>query len=115
MKVVYGDWICTVRFAKYANRRIAMVLVGAEHGDQIDVATVNLPDEVIPPDFVFINAHYEGNQFAAPTAVRCTKNPGMVESLVKAGVIEPPLFYTRSGFVLIPCCKLLIDPHQKDA
>lgn len=92
----FKQWTCELEFRKYENQRTAIVLVGTGQfeGEQIAVASVNLPDEPMNEDEIAIK-DYSGNV-------------GMIDFLASAGVINPtPVRYIESGYVSIPVCKLL--------
>lgn len=92
--VKFRNWDCILSFAKYRTTDATSIqLLDANDGHPIAVATVNL-DVVPEKDHVFIKDWSE--------------NEGMVESLVKAGVISEPIGEIPTGFVTAKICKLLI-------
>ena len=93
-EVSFLGYDCILHFPSYNNGRKAIQLIGKEDGEPIATATVNLRDEPLAPDTVFIKDYSENN--------------GMLATLVKAGIVSEPLRYVLSGFVKIPVCKLLI-------
>jgi len=93
-KVKFKEWDCTITTKKYSNGRTAIELVDAEDGMPIAVATVNLPDVSLKPDEVFIKDWSE--------------NEGIMDVLIKAGIISPTIGATRTGFVIATKHKLLI-------
>jgi hypothetical protein len=74
-QVKFKEWLCTVEKAAYGNGRPALVLRDAEDGEQVAVATVNLPGVPLNPGEVFIKDYSE--------------NEGMLAALVRAGIVEP--------------------------
>jgi hypothetical protein len=84
-----GDYV--IRASKYPNRRNALVL-HSTNGEPTGVLTVNLPQNPLRHDEVFVKNYSE--------------NEGVVDALVKAGVAQPPHRWVMSGFVQIPVCTL---------
>jgi hypothetical protein len=94
MKTVrFADRDCVVEKSRYTNGRPALVLNDPRDGEQIAVATVNLPDVPAGPNEVFIKDYSE--------------NAGMLAALEAAGVVRATGDVARSGFVTIPRCELL--------
>ena len=91
--VTFNGFTGVLQFAEYFNGRTAIMLVDSFEGEPIATCTVNVPTEPIEEGEVFIKNYSE--------------NSGMVESLVEAGVIEPPHRKFPSGFVQIEVCKLI--------
>jgi len=97
-EVVFANYHCHVKKAKYLNGRTALFLVtsrenkkiGLYPGQQVAVATINAPNIEIQPDEVIIKNYAE--------------NTGIDEVLIEAGIISPKLRSTDLG----PICKLLI-------
>lgn len=96
MKLKFRHWDCVIQKKTYSNNRIALQLVDAEDNDSpIAIATVNLPDEQLNDDEVFIKDYSE--------------NEGIYQTLVDAKVISEAIGCAQSGFVeWIPKCKILI-------
>ena len=102
-------WKCCIKFGRYSNGRIAMQLYNDEslhEGEYasepgtmlIATATVNVVDlEKLADDEVLIKNYSE--------------NEGMLECLIKAGMISEPLGIVRTGFVTVARCKLLVKPN----
>jgi hypothetical protein len=78
--------------SKYGNGRRAIKLVDLEDGELVAVATVNLPDEELGNDEVFIKDYSE--------------NEGILEFLVQNKVVFPPHGSVKSGYVTVHKCKL---------
>jgi hypothetical protein len=104
-KVQFRQWLCNVQLREYGNGRKAIVLVNANTireddyiaypgMEDIAVATINLPAEMMTDDEVIIKDYSE--------------NEGMLAVLVEAGIISDPVRYVRTGYVNSPVCKLLI-------
>ena len=92
--VDYGE--ADVRFDRYeCNGRVAMSIY--QNGQMQTRATVNLPDQELPKDHVFIKNHAE--------------NDGLMIDLVENNIISSPIRMVRSGHVLVPECKLLVTPE----
>lgn len=106
--VIFQNWICKLKFARYNNGRIAIELVNAtkikEDGIEympgtmnIARATVNLPDyPLLKSDEVIIKDYSE--------------NEGMLNALINAGVVAEPHSYVE--FLHAPVCKLLVKPRM---
>jgi len=94
--VRFKDWNCRIDFRKYSNGRTAIVLVDPSDGEQVAVATVNIPELPLNKDFVIIKDY--------------TENEGMLDALISAGVVGQPLMMVETGYVKCPVCHLLINP-----
>jgi len=81
----FKQWNCDIFKTKYANGRTAIKLYDSEHGDPIATATVNLPDETLPDNHVFIK--------------NWSENEGILDCLVKANYIKPTGRTVNTGFV----------------
>ena len=73
-QIVFKDWTCEARYRFYYNSRVAIQLYGAENGEPIATATVNLPELPLKEGQCFIKNYSE--------------NEGMVNALVAAGLVE---------------------------
>lgn len=94
-KVKYKDWNCNLHKSYYEHgKRVALCLIDAVDGEPVSTCTVNLPDEPLGDGEVFIKDYSE--------------NEGMVEFLVKEGIVELTGREIRSGYASIPICKLLL-------
>lgn len=91
---MFKQWLCAIDKRTYANGRVALQLIDAEDGCPIATATVNLPDEQVAPDETFIKDYSE--------------NAGMLEALLKAGIIERTGVTARTGFVTVEKVKVLV-------
>ena len=91
--VKFKTWDCVVAFAMYGNKRTAIQLFDAETHEPIATASVNLINEPMEADEIAIKDYSE--------------NEGMLDALVKAGVVSTPLRFVESGWVSIPVCHLL--------
>lgn len=101
MKIIrFKDWDCTLEYAQYGNKRTAITLLGTgeELGEPIAVATVNMPDDILEEDEIYIKDYAE--------------NSGMEEALLNAGVIGPSLGFVVSGHIMIGKHKLLITKED---
>ena len=108
-QIKFKQWLCDIKFGKYSNGRIAMILTNATVEDdggfkyppgsmQIAVATVNLPDVDLASDEVCIK--------------NWSENEGVLNILYDAGVIGPVLRLIKTGFVECPVVQLLINPEE---
>ena len=96
MKLKFKTWDCELKMSRYTeNDRIALRLDDVNNGSPIATVTVNLPDEKLECDEVFIKDY--------------SKNEGMLDTLLDNGVIEQPIGWVQSGHTNIPKCKL--TPH----
>jgi Domain of unknown function (DUF4313) len=94
MKTIrFREWDCVVEKSQYGNGRPALILNDAHDGEQIAVATVNLPNVAAGPNEVFIKDYSE--------------NEGVLKALLEAGVVKLTGETVSSGFVAIPKVELL--------
>ncbi len=93
-QIKFKDWICEVMIRQYRNDRVALELIDAEDGAPIAMATVNLPDDFLEPDHVFIKGWSE--------------NSGIAEALIEGGIIGPEVRRLPTGFVHATIHELLI-------
>ena len=88
MKVQFGKYDCLANLSLYKNGHKAILLVDPVDGSPIAHATVNLPNEDVEIDEVFVKDYSE--------------NSGMYDALCDAGIIEPEAVgAAQSGFVVI--------------
>lgn len=73
-KVKFKEWDCILETGFYGNGRLALSLIDEHNGEPVATCTVNLPDEPIMNDHVFIKEYSE--------------NKGMIDALTKSGIIE---------------------------
>jgi hypothetical protein len=100
MNVTFMNWDCKVIKQQYGNGRVALQLVAAVddpnqdifEGDAIATATVNMPEVALAPDEVIIKDYSE--------------NEGILDVLLKAGIVELTGKQVQSGFVTCPICVL---------
>lgn len=93
--IKFHKWNCVLDFNYYNNNRTAIQLIDANDGQPIAVATVNIPDEKIKKDEVIIKDYSE--------------NEGMLDTLVKAGIVSKPIRMVKTGFSEVAVCKLLVN------
>ena len=99
MKTVkFLGYECVIEKSKYTNGRPTLILKDAHDGEQIAVATVNLPDVECGRNEVFIKDYSE-----------CE---GMLTALEAAGVVKATGRFVHSGFVSVPSVELL-PPFQE--
>ena len=92
------EWTCKVGFSRYQdNGRIAIVLFDDESGEQLFVASVNLPEVALPENHVFIK--------------NWSENRGVLQSLVDAGILRSTGRRVPTGYVEADECELLIKPR----
>lgn len=94
--IEFAGYKCQVRLETYTHKssegkdRIAIILDEVDTDDQIAVATVNMPNEILKEDEVIIKDYSE--------------NEGMLHTLIMAKIISVPERYTKTG--VMPICKL---------
>jgi len=81
-----------LEYGEYGNGRVAIQLASVD-GEPLCVATVNLPNADVPDGHVLIKNYSE--------------NEGILDALVKAGVIGEPIAEIPTGFVMVQVCPLL--------
>lgn len=96
MKTVkFKKWTCTIKKARYANaQHPTLTLHDQADGMLIAKATINIPDLPLIDGQVVIKDYAE--------------NEGMLDALIKAKIITPPIGYVKTGFTESPICWLLI-------
>lgn len=62
------------------------------------VATINIPEIVLPPDHAIIKNYSE--------------NEGIYEALVEAGIVEPMFSWVNVGFVQAPVVRVRMDKFE---
>lgn len=82
--IKFGCWDCRIKQAEYDNGRRALMLIDAVDGSPIAKATVNIPEQPLAKNEVFIKGWSE--------------NEGMQAVLIKAGVIGPEKRRVPTGF-----------------
>ncbi len=90
----FRGWDCVLQRGRYRNGRTVLRLVGAEDGDPVATATVDLPDRGLADDEVAIKSYGE--------------NAGLLDALTAAGVVEPTGRVVVSGLVALPVCRVLV-------
>lgn len=94
-RVEFRGWTCRVERASYGGTdRIALPLYAVDDGSPVAVATVNLPELALAADEVIVKDYSE--------------NEGLLELLVAAEVVSPPLRELQSGYVTLHVCRCLI-------
>jgi hypothetical protein len=86
----------SIWFRQYPNKRVGIAILDNE-GMPFATATVNIPEEKIEDDEVFIKDYSE--------------NAGMLSFLVKNNIVAEPHRFVKSGWVTIPVCRII--PNQK--
>ena len=93
IRVKFKEWNCITQGAYYSNGNKAIKLVDAEDGDLITTATVNMVEEKIDNDTVFIKDYAE--------------NSGMTETLINADIIKASIINSvKTGYVTVESFKL---------
>jgi hypothetical protein len=97
--VTFNGLECRLEFHKYINGRTAIMLVDANNGEEVAMATVNVPEIPMDDNYVLIKDYSE--------------NAGMLQALQEAGIVKPTGCIFDVGCVGIPECELLVKPHQE--
>lgn len=79
--------------------RMAIMLIDSDSGEQVATVTVNLPEEELDEDEVFIKNHSE--------------NEGMLEWTKQIGLVKEITGYVKSGFVEVPKVKLNLEKLEE--
>ena len=74
---------------------MALVLHDVVDDEMVAVASVNLPDEPLPPGHVFIKDWSE--------------NEGILAALVRGGIVADTGIRIPTGFVEAALCRILVD------
>ena len=98
LTVNFMNWNCYLKFGQYANGRTAIQLFDTADHEPVCTATVNVPEVELPEGYVFIKNYSE--------------NEGILETLVAAGIIDPPTIMKGIGQVMVHGCKLNVDPED---
>lgn len=85
-----GDY--ALRASRYPNNRPALLINDKTTGEPVAVLSVNLPQNPLRHDEIFIKNYAE--------------NEGVADGLVAAGIVQPPHRWVMSGYVQIPVCTL---------
>jgi len=91
-KIRWRGHTLELELTRYANGRVALQLWSAE-GMPYARPSVNLPEVKMANDEVAIKDFDE--------------NQGLLDALVKAGVLEPTERFARSGYCQYPICRLV--------
>ena len=92
----FAGYKCKADILSYPNGRPAIELISVGriyNGEPIAVATVNIPEITLSPKEVIIKNYSE--------------NEGVLDALVKAGIISDPIRWIQTGFAACPVCELL--------
>ncbi len=74
---------------------MALFLIDANDGEPVATCTVNMPDLALAENEICIKDYSE--------------NDGMLDFLVKEGIVEDTGKMVSSGYVQIPICRLLLN------
>jgi len=89
-----SEYQVTLEFGKYrGNNRVAITVVDAEDGEDLLVATVNLPDEPLEEGETVIKNYSE--------------NEGVLAFLIENGIVSKPIRNISTGFVQCQVVKIL--------
>lgn len=99
MNIKFHNYNCILVKKFYAHgNRVALSLIDEDDGEPIATCTVNLPNESLRDDEVLIKDYSE--------------NEGILDCLVKAGVVKDTGKRVCSGYVSIPICQILIEEFK---
>lgn len=90
----YKEYEVHIEKRRYGNNRVALALVEGNTMDPIAVATVNLPEYLLPDGHVLIKSYSE--------------NEGMLRFLMCNNIIDEPIGIVTTGYTGVYVCKLLI-------
>ena len=94
----YNEYDVELHYGIYLNNgRHALSLIDKTDTEPIATCTINLPTHQIEKDEVAIKSYSE--------------NEGMLEWLMKYKIVSKPIRFVPAGFVVVPICKLLIQPN----
>ena len=89
-----SEYQVTLEFGKYrGNNRVAITVVDAEDGEDLLVATVNLPDEPLEEGETVIKDYSE--------------NEGVLAFLIENGIVSKPIRNISTGFTQCQVVKIL--------
>jgi len=94
IKTEYIDAECIIDKTTYGNDRIALQVLDVETGAPECIASVNMVDLDCPEGHTWIKDYSE--------------NEGIMEELIRVGVISVPVDDAQTGFVIVYLCKVLI-------
>jgi len=95
--VRFKRWDCKLVWSYYGNDRRALQLIDAVDFSRVATATVNIPDKALESDEVFIKDYSE--------------NEGMLDALVKAGIVEDTGRRVTTGHVTVPVCRVIVSQN----
>ena len=93
LKTPHAEYDVIIQRKRYSNGRLALEIIDVEDGCPVMMATVNIPEANLKPDEVIIKNYSE--------------NEGMLDFLLRNGIVEKPHRYENSGFVRVPVCKII--------
>lgn len=80
----------TLERCNYLNNTLALELVETETGEPFMMCTVNIPDL----------------SYGEVAIKNYSENEGVLDFLIKEGIVEPPHRFASSGYVSLPVCKV---------
>ena len=89
---------CVVTTGYYGNGRPAIELDNAHTGEPFMVPSVNIVDANLKPGEIAIKNYSE--------------NEGILDVLVKAGIVSKPKYMVDAGYTSVPVCDLLIKMDE---
>ncbi len=94
-KVKYKSYECVLVSSRYHHgNRVSLQLIDVS-GEPVAVCSVNLPDDYLGENEIFIKDYSE--------------NAGMADFLVKEGIVELTGETVQTGYVSVPKCRLLVE------
>ena len=92
----YGSYEVYLSFGKYRNGRTAIELLDAQDHEPVMVATVNIDNALLHGDEIIIKNYSE--------------NEGVLDFLVRNGIVSQPKYWVATGWVTCPVVDLLVKP-----
>lgn len=86
----YGEYLVEIKISNYQNGQKRIDFIDSEDGFPVLVATVAIKEELNPSEIAIKNY---------------SENEGVLDFLIKEGIVSPPLRYFNSGYVNIPICE----------
>ena len=90
-RINFLGWDCEIHISRQENGQPAIRLVTPQ-GEPVATATVRIPEAELADDEVLIKDYSE--------------NSGILEALIRAGVVEDTGRFVRSGYAVLPVCRL---------
>jgi len=93
IEILFRQQVCLLQFRYYENNRLAIILVDKASKEHFATATVNVPDYPLRENEVIIKNYSE--------------TEGILDELIKVGLITRPVRYVQTDIIPCPVCKLI--------